>query len=88
LLSTYAEVRDALAALGSEPHDFKTVVLDSLDKLEGLIWADVCATNNWPSIEAPGYGKGYVIADTGSKISTRRLFADGGLDSDQTSRSS
>jgi hypothetical protein len=63
LLSTYAEVRDALAALGNEPHVFKTVVLDSLDKLEGLIWADVCITNNWPSIEAPGYGKGYVIAD-------------------------
>jgi len=63
LLSTYAEVRDALAVLGNETHEFKTVVLDSLDKLEGLIWADVCATNNWPSIEAPGYGKGYVIAD-------------------------
>src|SRR5262249_49122195 len=63
LLSTYAEVRDALAALGNEPHDFKTVVLDSLDKLEPLIWADVCETNKWLSIEAPGYGRGYVIAD-------------------------
>jgi hypothetical protein len=56
-------VRDALAALGNEPHDFGTVVLDSAHKLEGLIWADVCATNNWPSIEAPGFGKGYVVAD-------------------------
>jgi len=63
LLSSYGEVRDALAALGSEPHDFRTVVLDSLDKLEGLVWADVCASNGWPSIEAPGYGRGYVIAD-------------------------
>lgn len=63
LLSSYADVRDALAALGNEPHDFRTVVLDSLDKLEGLVWADVCETNKWPSIEAPGYGKGYVIAD-------------------------
>lgn len=63
LLSSYADVRDALAALGNEPHDFGTVVLDSVDKLEGLIWADVCATNNWPSIEAPGYGKGYIVAD-------------------------
>ena len=41
----------------------RTVVADSLDKLEGLIWADVCETNRWASIEAPGYGKGYVIAD-------------------------
>jgi AAA domain len=63
LLSNYTDVRDALAALGNEPHDFGTVVLDSADKLEGLIWADVCATNNWPSIEAPGFGKGYVVAD-------------------------
>ena len=63
LLSSYPDVRDALAALGGEPHDHATVVLDSLDKLEGLIWADVCATNNWPSIEAPGYGRGYVIPD-------------------------
>jgi hypothetical protein len=63
LLSSYADMREALAALGNEPHDFRTIVLDSLDKLEGLIWADICETNKWPSIEAPGYGRGYVIAD-------------------------
>ena len=63
LLSSYDEVRDALAALGSEPHEFQTVVVDSLDKLEGLIWSAVCESNGWPSIEAPGYGKGYVVAD-------------------------
>jgi len=37
--------------------------VDSLDKLEGLIWSAVCESNGWPSIEAPGYGKGYVVAD-------------------------
>jgi AAA domain len=63
LLQAYGDARDALAALGSEPHDYKTVVLDSLDKTEGIIWSDVCETNKWPSIEAPGYGRGYVIAD-------------------------
>jgi hypothetical protein len=63
LLSTYVDVRDALAALGNEAHAYQTVVIDSLDKLEGLVWADVCASNHWPSIEAPGYGRGYVIAD-------------------------
>ena len=62
-LASYGDVRDALAALGNEAHDYKTVVIDSADKLEGLIWAGVCATYNWPSIEAPGYGKGYVVAD-------------------------
>lgn len=63
LLSSYNNFRDALTALGNEPHDHKTVVIDSVDKLEGLIWANVCATNKWPSIETPGYGKGYVAAD-------------------------
>lgn len=58
-----SNIRHAIAALGSEPHDYKTAVLDSLDKLEGVIWNDVCTTNNWPSIEAPGYARGYVIAD-------------------------
>jgi hypothetical protein len=63
LLKSYGDVRDALAALAGEPHQFGTVVIDSLDKLEGLIWTDVCRANNWASIEAPGYGKGYVVAD-------------------------
>jgi hypothetical protein len=63
LLQSYADVHGALIALGSEPHDFHTLVLDSLDKLEGLVWIDVCNSNKWASIEAPGYGRGYVIAD-------------------------
>ena len=63
LLSSYADNREALAALGSETHEFRTAIVDSVDKLEGLIWNDVCETNHWPSIEAPGYGRGYVIAD-------------------------
>jgi hypothetical protein len=63
LLDTFQKVRDALTALATEPHDYQTVVVDALDVLEGLIWSDVCATNNWASIETPGYGKGFVIAD-------------------------
>jgi hypothetical protein len=63
LLQSYAEFLEALAALGNEGHDFTSLIVDSIDKLEGLIWADVCAKNHWPSIEAPGYGKGYVVAD-------------------------
>jgi Cdc6-like AAA superfamily ATPase len=62
-LGTYAEVMDALAALYTEEHDRKTVVIDSLDKLEPMVWAATCAENNWASIEAPGYGKGYIATD-------------------------
>lgn len=63
LLTTYDQVMEALAALYTEDHDRDTVVLDSLDKLEPLLWAKVCADNNWRTIEDPGYGKGYVAAD-------------------------
>jgi hypothetical protein len=63
LPSSYADIREALAALCNEPHGFRTAVVDSLDQLESIIWTDVCETNNWRSIEAPGYGRCYVIAD-------------------------
>jgi len=63
LLDSLAAVREAIAALGNEDHGFHTLVLDSVDPLEPLVWAAVCREHNWPSIEAPGYGKGYVEAD-------------------------
>lgn len=62
LLRTYDEVMEALAALYGEAHDFKTVVLDSLDWLEPLIWRETCRVNGWANIEAAGYGKGYIAA--------------------------
>lgn len=62
-LRSYDEVAQALTALYSEPHEFGTVVVDSTDWLEPLIWAHVCKKNGWASIEAPGYGKGYIEAN-------------------------
>lgn len=62
-LASYDDVMEAIAALYTEDHAGRTVVIDSLDKLEPLVWAKVCADNNWPNIEAAGYGKGYVAAD-------------------------
>jgi len=62
LARSFEEIMEALAALYNEPHDFATVVVDSLDWLEPLIWKRVCEDNGWSSIEEPGYGKGYVAA--------------------------
>ena len=64
LATSYAEVAEALDALLSEDHDFGTVVVDSVDWLEPLIWAEACKRNGWASIEAPGFGKGYAEALT------------------------
>ena len=62
LLRSYADVQEALDALYGEAHDFRTVVLDSLDWLEPLIWQETVRLNNWANIEQPGFGKGYLAA--------------------------
>jgi len=63
IAKTYEEVEEALGALYTEEHNFNTVVIDSLDWLEPLVWDYTCRTNNWQSIEDPGYGRGYIACD-------------------------
>lgn len=62
--TTLQQVYDQLDALATEKHDFETVVIDSLDRLESLIWAKLCADFHVKVIEKVdgGYGKGYVYA--------------------------
>jgi len=50
----------------SEEHDYQSVVIDSLDWLERLIWDDVCREYGVKSIEKAdgGYAKGYTHALT------------------------
>ena len=51
------EVREVI----KDPTICKTLVIDTLDWAERLCIAHVCAVNKWNSIEAPGYGRGYVV---------------------------
>lgn len=69
--TSFEEVLECLATLGKEEHSFKTVVIDSLDALELMVWAATCKRLGVPSIETPGYGKGYIEAQT----EWRNLFA-------------
>lgn len=62
LADSFDDVMAALMELYSEPHEFQTIVIDSLDWLERLIWAHVCRTRNKEGIEDFGYGKGYTFA--------------------------
>lgn len=62
LATSFADVLSAIEVLTKEKHQFDTVFVDSLDWLEPLIQAHVCAANKWESIESPGFGKGYVAA--------------------------
>ena len=58
---TWDDVTKIITALASEPHEFKTLVVDTADWLEKLLIEDVCRRANKTSIEEFGYGKGYVV---------------------------
>src|SRR6516162_9288763 len=63
LCESFVNVVEALAWLGKEDHGYQTLVVDSLDQLEPLVQAALCADRGYASIESPGFGKGYVELD-------------------------
>jgi hypothetical protein len=66
LASTWTAVLDAVGSLCTEEHEFRTMVLDSMDWCEPLVWQAVCKAAGVDSIEkvGGGYGKGYTEAGT------------------------
>lgn len=67
LITQAMSVHGAAMELGSPgtPHEYKTLILDSADWLEQLIWKDVVLEANKPSVKCIddiGYGKGHVAA--------------------------
>lgn len=59
---SWADVLDAVRTLTTDEHDYQTLVLDTLDWLEPMLWRGICARDRKGSIEDYGYGKGYVAA--------------------------
>jgi hypothetical protein len=74
LARTTKDVLDSLAALYTEDHAYRTLVVDSLDWLERMIWDDVCAEFGVKYLEKAdgGYGKGYTYT-----LPRWRMFLDG-----------
>jgi hypothetical protein len=66
LAKTLDDVLTSLAELHVEPHDYQTVIIDSLDWSERLIFDDLCRQYNVASIEKVdgGYARGYTLALT------------------------
>lgn len=58
----WIDVREAVHTLIADKHDYQTLVVDTLDWIEPLIWDHICKRDNQSSIEAYGYGKGYAAA--------------------------
>lgn len=61
---TWQDLLDAVHTLATGKHDYRTLVLDSLDWAEPFVWKFVCQKAGETSIEAVGggYGKGYQAA--------------------------
>ncbi len=64
LATRFDQVMKSLEALYTEGHPYRTVVVDSLDWLERLVWEEVCKEKGVGSIEDIGYAKGYVFSIT------------------------
>lgn len=57
-----ADCMAAFRELTTEAHDFRTLVVDSLDWIEPLVHREVCQKAGVSNIEEIGYGKGHVAA--------------------------
>ena len=68
-IETYEEMLEAFAHLLTEEHEFKTVIIDSLDAFEKMVWAYTCSRMSWDTIDSndkgspTAFGKGYLEAD-------------------------
>lgn len=80
-IESLGELLDVFGELLTTEHDFKTVIVDSLDGLEPLVWRATCARLGINSIEEAGFGKGYVEADSewGEYLSAIAALAQSGL---------
>jgi hypothetical protein len=63
---TFLEFKRQIQALDEEPNDYQTIVIDSMDGLEFLLWQQICEESNpkVESIEQISYGGGYSKAKT------------------------
>ena len=67
---TFDDVLGCMGAMLTQPHDRKTLVLDTLDALEPMIWRHICEPKGWETPNSPAYGEGWIAVDE----PWRRLF--------------
>ena len=73
---SWKEALEFIDALAADPGDFKTLVVDTLDWLEPMLYDYVVAAAKKPDIkhiEDFGYGKGYVLAQNEARQLIARL---------------
>jgi hypothetical protein len=60
--ANWSDVIGTVDSLMTDEHPYKTVVFDTVDWMEPLLYAHLCRRDGKNDIEAYGYGKGYVLA--------------------------
>lgn len=70
---SWLELLGMIDELKTDSHEFKTVVLDTLDEAEKLCHAHTCATNHWDSMATPEFGKGYEAAFGNWRLFLKKL---------------
>lgn len=64
LCRSLADVQAQMRMVFTEEHDYRTLVIDSLDQMEPLIWGVIASAAGKDNIGEIGYGKGYDAAVT------------------------
>ncbi len=61
---TWGELMTSVRAVADEPHEYRTLIIDTLTAAEGMCWRAVCEAAKVKTIEdvGKGYGKGYIAA--------------------------
>jgi hypothetical protein len=59
----FEAIMGALREIYTDPGEYKTLIIDTVDALEAMLLDGLCAKNGWKNIEQPSYGKGWVLAD-------------------------
>lgn len=62
VIRSWPELIECVQSLYNEPHDYQTVVIDTLDFAEPLLWQHTARRHAKDDVESFGYGKGYVYA--------------------------
>lgn len=71
----WADILSAIDELMTADHNYKTLVVDSVDWLEPLVFAHICKKYNAPSINAAagGFGRGVMEAQNEMSIMLKKL---------------
>ena len=74
-VNSWREFLEAMALIAKGNHPFKTIVIDTVDKLCDFCEQELCAQNNVVSLSDFAFGKGYALYKTEMSRVFQKIFA-------------